>query len=128
MPLLMQIKDDVVQNKFPLDLKTMSIGRSTDNDIQLDDSTVSANHAWLEFHPADDEAQKQSYYRLIDLKSTNGSFVNETKVTEQDLHHNDVVRIGFVSFKFIDENEHRFEETAKVHKSWIPGVYYTKDK
>ena len=126
MPILMQIKDDVVQNKFPLDQKTVSIGRGTDNDIQLDDKTVSSNHAWLEFHPADDE-HKHEFYRLIDLQSTNGSFVNEEKITEKDIKHNDIVRIGFVSFKYIDENEHRFEETSKVHKSWVPGVYYTKD-
>lgn len=126
MPILMQIKDDIVQNKFPLEEKTVSIGRGTDNDIQLDDKTVSANHAWLEYHPAEGD-QAHGFYRLLDLKSTNGSFVNEAKVTEQDIHHNDVVRFGFVSFKFIDENEHRFEETSKVHKSWIPGVYYTKD-
>lgn len=125
MPILMQIKDDIVQNKFPLEEKTVSIGRGTDNDIQLDDKTVSANHAWLEYHPGEDN--QPGYYRLIDLQSTNGSFVNEKKITEQDVRHNDVVRIGFVSFKFVDENEHRFEETSKVHKSWIPGVYYTKD-
>ncbi|EAR08398.1 FHA domain-containing protein [Reinekea blandensis] len=125
MPILMQIKDDIVQNKFPLEEKTVSIGRGTDNDIQLDDKTVSANHAWLEFLPGDDG--QPGSYRLIDLKSTNGSFVNEKKITEQDVRHNDVLRIGFVSFKFVDENEHRFEETSKVHKSWIPGVYYTKD-
>ncbi len=126
MPILMQIKDDVVQNKFPLGQKTVSIGRSTDNDIQLDDTTVSANHAWLEWHAADED-HKFDYYRLIDLQSTNGSFVNEEKVAEANVNHNDLVRIGFVTFKLIDENEHRFEETSKVHKSWIPGVYYTKE-
>jgi len=127
MPILMQIKDDIVQNKFSLGEKTLSIGRGTDNDIQLDDKTVSANHAWLEWHPADDE-RTHSGYRLIDLNSTNGCFVNEEKILEQDVQHNDIVRIGFIAFRFIDEEEHRFEETSKVHKSWIPGVYYTKDK
>ena len=126
MPILMQIKDEIVQNKFPLEQKTVSIGRGTDNDIQVDDKAVSANHAWIEYHPADDE-HKQDFYRFIDLQSTNGSFVNEVKVTEYDIKHNDIIRLGFITFKFIDENEHRFEETSKVHKSWIPGVYYTKD-
>lgn len=126
MPILMQIKDEIVQNKFPLAQKTVSIGRGTDNDIQLDDKTVSANHAWLEYHAADENGSPE-FYRLIDLNSTNGSFVNETKIAEENIKHNDIVRIGFVSFKFIDENQHRFEETSKVHKSWIPGVYFTKD-
>lgn len=125
MPILMQIKDDLVQNKISLSNKTLSIGRSTDNDVQLDDSTVSANHAWIECIQNEDEPNANQY-KLIDLDSTNGCFVNEKRVHEQILSHNDILRIGFVAFKFIDENQHRFEETAKVHKSWIPGVYYTK--
>lgn len=125
MPTIMQIKDDIVQNKFALAEKTLSIGRATDNDIQLNDSTVSANHAWIEFVPSS-EHNPEPGYRLLDLDSTNGCFINEKRVQEQLMKHNDILRIGFVSFKFIDENEHRFEETAKVHKSWIPGVYYTK--
>lgn len=125
MPIIMQIKDDIVQNKFALAEKTLSIGRATDNDIQLNDSTVSANHAWIEFVPPS-EHNPEPGYRLLDLGSTNGCFINEKRVHEQLMKHNDILRIGFVSFKFIDENEHRFEETAKVHKSWIPGVYYTK--
>jgi pSer/pThr/pTyr-binding forkhead associated (FHA) protein len=123
----MQLKEDIVHNKFSLTEKTLSIGRGTDNDIQLDDKTVSAHHAWLEWRPADDDGP-HSYYRLIDLNSTNGSFINEEKILEQDVRHNDIIRIGFIAFRFIDEDEHRFEETSKVHKSWLPGVYYTKDK
>ncbi|MEJ2044488.1 MAG: FHA domain-containing protein [Reinekea sp.] len=126
MPILMQIKNEVVQAKFSIEQKTVSIGRSTDNDIQLDDATVSSNHAWIECHPADD-AQEVERYKLIDLNSTNGTFLNEKKVEETFIKHNDILRVGFVSFKFIDENQHRFEETSKVRKSWIPGVYYTKD-
>lgn len=126
MPILLQIKDNLVQNKFSLDKKTISIGRGTDNDIQLDDKTISANHAWIEYHPAEDD-NSEDYYLLIDLKSTNGTFVNEEQISEMRLKHNDQIRVGFVHFKFIDENAHRFEETSKVHKSWIPGVYYTKD-
>lgn len=126
MPILLQISENLVQNRFSIEQKTVSIGRSSDSDIQLDDKTVSANHAWIEWQPSGDDPDEGNYY-LIDLKSTNGSFVNEKQVSEKRLQHNDIIRIGFISFKFIDENSHRFEETSKVHKSWIPGVYYTKD-
>ncbi|WP_320823407.1 FHA domain-containing protein [Reinekea sp.] len=125
MPILMQITNDIVQKQFSLSETTLSIGRGIANDIQLDDKTVSAHHAWLEWHPADDE-RAHSGYRLIDLKSTNGCFINEEKVLEQDVRHNDIVRIGFIAFRFVDEDKHRFAATSKVHKSWIPGVYYTK--
>jgi len=34
--------------------------------------------------------------------------------------------VGWVSFKFIDETKADPDQTAKIHKSWIPGVFYTK--
>jgi len=34
--------------------------------------------------------------------------------------------VGWASFKFIDETKADPNKTAKIHKSWIPGVFYTK--
>lgn len=125
MPVLVQLADSVIANKFPLSDKTISIGRSSDNEVQIDDRAVSGHHAWIEA-VKDEENEELIRYRLIDLNSTNGSFLNEKKVSEEWLRHNDMIRIGWVNFKFIDETQQIFEETTKVHKSWIPGVYYTK--
>jgi hypothetical protein len=47
-------------------------------------------------------------------------------VERQRLVHEDVVRVGLKSFKFIDEHRAEYVKTAKIKKSWIPGVYYTK--
>jgi pSer/pThr/pTyr-binding forkhead associated (FHA) protein len=125
MPVLVQLADSVIANKFPLSDKTLSLGRSADNDVQIDDRAVSGHHAWIE--PVKDEQDEERVrYRLVDLNSTNGSFLNEKKVSEEWLRHNDMIRIGWVTFKFIDETQQTFEETTKVHKSWIPGIYYTK--
>jgi len=66
-------------------------------------------------------------YFIQDLGSTNGTFVNEKKIDQQQLHHNDTIRIGLNVFTFIDENEQDLERTSEIKKSWIPGVYYTKD-
>lgn len=131
MPVLLQLTDSLVSNKFPLGNKRLSVGRSPDNDIQIDDMAVSAHHAWIEpvveeIESEDGEAEQKINYCVVDLQSTNGIFLNEKKVEEETLKHNDQLRIGWVTFKFIDENIQTFEETTKVHKSWIPGVYYTK--
>ena len=65
---------------------------------------------------------------IEDKGSTNGTFVNEIKIERQQLHHNDNIRVGWNNFIFIDENEQDLEKTTEIKKSWIPGVYYTKDK
>ena len=64
----------------------ISIGRTTENDIVLDNRGVSRKHAQIEF--SDQGAV------LIDNDSLNGTFVNKRKVTEQPLHDNDVITIG----------------------------------
>ena len=64
----------------------ISIGRTTENDIVLDNRGVSRKHAQIEF--SDQGAV------LIDNDSLNGTFVNQRKVTEQPLHDNDVITIG----------------------------------
>lgn len=124
MPVLVQLSDSVISQKFMLSGQKLNIGRASDNEIQIDDIAVSGHHAWIE--PVINKDSGICIYRLIDLNSTNGSFINEKKISEETLRHNDKVRIGWVNFKYIDENAESFEETTKVHKTWIPGVFYTK--
>ena len=51
-------------------MKTYSIGRGDENDVVIRDHSVSRNHAELR---VDDEGQ----FQLIDLNSTNGTFVRD---------------------------------------------------
>jgi pSer/pThr/pTyr-binding forkhead associated (FHA) protein len=39
-------------------------------------------------------------FRVNDLGSTNGTYVNDKRVTNSDLIDNDSVRLGRVNFKF----------------------------
>ena len=127
MALIAQLHDGVVINKCPLDQPKLTLGRSSDCDIFIDDAVVSTRHAVIEQADSPDSGAQIDYY-IHDLASTNGTKVNGEAVSRRKLNHNDVIRIGWVSFKFIDENKADPEETAKIHKSWIPGVFYTKDK
>ncbi len=68
------------------DQGTVSIGRNTDNDVCLDDPTVSGLHAKI-----------ISFFRptyVQDQRSTNGTFVNGKRVTEQTLQASDVITVG----------------------------------
>ncbi|MBV8727131.1 MAG: DUF3662 domain-containing protein [Candidatus Eremiobacteraeota bacterium] len=58
---------------YPLD-RTVAIGRSTTNDVVLTDPRVSRRHARIETSSGEPI--------LVDLDSTNGTFVNGKRVTE----------------------------------------------
>ncbi len=126
MALIAQLHDGVAINKCPLDQPKLTIGRSSKCDIFIDDAVVSTAHAVIEKVNGPDCGAQIEYY-IHDLGSTNGTHLNGEAITRQKLSHNDVIRIGWVNFKFIDENQAAPDQTAKIHKSWIPGVYYTKD-
>lgn len=118
MAMLVQLIDDVVANKFELRQGTLEIGRHPASDIQIDDSAVSARHANLLVKPNEHFPRFNEYY-LIDLNSTNGTFINDQRINgTQRLHHNDQVRIAWNQFKFIDNNEATLEKTAHI----IPGI------
>lgn len=72
---------------FLLRGSTITIGRDTANQIQVHDTEVSRQHARIEV--TDDKA-----LRLIDLGSSNGTFINSRKVESQILRSGDRVQVG----------------------------------
>ncbi len=126
MAMLVQLVDGVASNKFVIQRRSVQVGRAPDNDIYIDDPMVSSHHAVIEVEEPQDADLPNTYF-IRDLDSTNSTFVNDKKVTRQQLKHEDVVRFGLHSFKFLDEAALDIEKTKKIKKSWIPGVYYTKD-
>jgi pSer/pThr/pTyr-binding forkhead associated (FHA) protein len=125
MALIVQLHEGVAINKCPLDKPKFRIGRNPDGDIFIDDSVVSSEHAVIEKIENSDAKMVDEYY-LEDQNSTNGTFLNGEKTTRKKLKHEDVIRVGWASFKFIDETKADPNQTAKIHKSWIPGIFYTK--
>jgi two-component system cell cycle response regulator len=81
--------------RYLLGLPHIAIGRGRDNDIVLASDSVSRRHARLERRP-------DGIY-LIDLGSTNGTFVNEEpqRVSERRLRRGDQFSIGDTIFKFL---------------------------
>jgi pSer/pThr/pTyr-binding forkhead associated (FHA) protein len=78
---------------------TFTIGRKPENDLPIDDHTVSSRHAKI--------VRVQSVYFLEDLNSTNGTAVNGKAIERAQLHDADVITIG----------QHRliFQDTAVSH-------------
>jgi len=121
---IVQLVDGVVANRFELSENGLKFGRTTDNQVIIDDLAVSSEHAEIS---ALKEDNGDIQYVLKDLQSTNGTFINEQKIDQQLLRHKDIIRVGWNSFTFINEDEVDLQKTTKVKKSWIPGVYYSGD-
>jgi len=66
--------------------ESLTIGRRDDNDVVIDDAAVSGHHAKID--------ALGDRWVLIDLKSKNGSFVNEQLVDSHWLKDGDVIAIG----------------------------------
>jgi pSer/pThr/pTyr-binding forkhead associated (FHA) protein len=126
MAILVLLHEGLTIKKIAIEKPEMTIGRLTDCDIFLDDKMVSANHAKIEMKESIRNKGVFDYF-IQDLGSTNQTFVNNEAITRKKLEHDDKIRIGRHLFKFIDEAAALGDKTAKLHKSWIPGVYYTKD-
>lgn len=68
------------------------VGRKESNDIVIPESSVSAMHAWI--------INDGSQCRVMNMLSTNGTFVNGEKVHEARLEPGDRVRFGNVELLF----------------------------
>ncbi len=97
----------------------LTVGRHPDNDIVLDDATVSAHHAVIESMPYG--------YQIRDLDSTNGMRVNGEKTTLSKLQFTSVIIIGSHTLLLVEQLPDTLQHTLKIKKSWIPGMYYTAD-
>jgi hypothetical protein len=75
-----------IGTRYALVGEKMSVGRVPDNDIQLDDFTVSRQHAVL--------VREGSDWLLRDLGSLNGTYVNNERVEEAVVRHGDAIQIG----------------------------------
>jgi chromosome segregation ATPase len=84
--------------RFPLFKDRLTIGRSDDNDIQLNATYISRRHAVVQ---TDGDTT-----RIIDWGSKNGVFVNSARITEHFLQNGDIVSIGSAHFRY-DERAKR---------------------
>jgi len=95
MPKLLITLPDGEKVSHELGEQTITVGRLSDNDIELNDISVSSHHAELTLNGGD--------YQLKDLGSTNGTKVNGVRGTEWDLHDGDVIIFGKVSADYSSE-------------------------
>lgn len=100
-------------NEFPIEEnKQLTIGRNNSNDIVIDNLAVSGSHAKIFHH--------EKGLVLADLKSKNGTFVNQKRVKNHLLKNKDVITIGKHILVYYDVAEVERDETASIEKKEMP--------
>ncbi len=95
MPEIVIKYEDKILEKFITEKKRITIGRTADNDIVLENKAISRRHAIIEFG--------EQNAIIMDNESLNGTFVNARKVTEEILKDNDTITIGKYNLVFHTE-------------------------
>lgn len=96
MPRLLLKFNDNVLKVIDSSKELITIGRNLNNDIQIDNLAVSNFHAHI--------VNQVEHYFVEDLGSTNGTFVNDRKISKWELSDKDVVTIGKHVIVFLDED------------------------
>jgi pSer/pThr/pTyr-binding forkhead associated (FHA) protein len=78
-------------SKFFLDVDGVALGRHPESDIFLDDITVSRRHVEIR--------REGEGFRLKDVGSLNGTYINRERVEDAELRSGDEIQIG--KFKLI---------------------------
>ncbi len=84
--ILSLLNNELMSSSWKLIYKTYNIGRSSENNIILDDITVSRNHALI--------SVSKENIKIIDKNSTNGIYINNEIKSECKLKSGDKIQIG----------------------------------
>jgi pSer/pThr/pTyr-binding forkhead associated (FHA) protein len=80
--------------QFLLHEPVTRLGRQLDNEISLDDITVSRRHAEIVATPGG--------YVVRDVGSLNGTYVNQQRIDEARLRHGDELQVGKFRLVYLD--------------------------
>jgi DNA-binding NtrC family response regulator len=86
-----------VVQEFSFEKEEVSLGAMSDNDVVVKDDTASRYHCKI--------VQENSGYVLVDLRSTNGTFVNKVRIREAFLTPGATISVGQTHFRFNAKEE-----------------------
>lgn len=93
-----------IGRRYFLDRPEQIIGRSESANIQVDQDSISRQHCKI--------VNYDGRFVLLDMGSTNGTFVNDEPCEERELRDGDVIRLGQTIFKYLSGSniESKFHE------------------
>lgn len=111
------------EHPHPLELSQIGIGRANDNEISIDDESVSAFHALITVAPCSTTKESENEYTIEDLESTNKTFVNGKAISRHKLKDGDIIRVGETRLKFSLKEyvvpPEEFQKTKKLNQKTL---------
>lgn len=110
------ISNDENKTRYPLTRTICRVGRSNDNEICLDDTSVSRRHA--EIHRTN-----EGEFEIIDTNSTNGVYINNEKIGKAKLNEDDLLEIGdfFMNFT-LHAADYDLEDQTEMQNTRMPSI------
>ena len=87
-------------------VKPITIGRSKDADVTLDDTNSSRIHAAIRYW--------DDIFIIRDMGSSNGTLLNGKKIEVSKLSPGDVVKVGATEFSFAQEKDSASDVTMQA--------------
>ncbi|MFQ5660827.1 MAG: FHA domain-containing protein [Gammaproteobacteria bacterium] len=115
-PFAYLVVQDEKRTRYPITSTTWRIGRTRDNELTLQDSSVSRRHA---------EIQRYSNGKFIifDVDSLNGVYVNEEKIKKKRLQEGDIIEIGDIYLRFtLYASDFQLDEDTIAQHTKAPAV------
>ncbi len=100
---LVVLSHNLTQRVFPIRGKAVTVGRTEENEIQIDHRSISRNHCKI--------LLKNNRYIIEDLGSANGLHINGEEYDRVELRKGDIVELGHVRVRFVEAGE-SFEPPA----------------
>ena len=94
------------------------VGRGPENEVVVDSSQVSREHALIDV--------EQAFVTITDLGSRNGTFVNDVRVESQVLAHGDAIRLGSYEMRFV-ATEQEFTQVEALQMLTMHGLLVNLD-
>ncbi len=82
----LEVTDGLGRRIVPIDKSKFTLGRRETNDLRLQGTEVSRDHAVI--------FREDDGFHVQDLKSRYGTFVNDAEITDQPIDHGDQIRLG----------------------------------
>jgi diguanylate cyclase (GGDEF)-like protein len=98
-------------SRYDLKDSTLIVGRANDCNICIEDLSISRQHVRI-------QAGMDGHY-VIDLQSTNGTFVNDKPVSMCKLKDGDYLRVGIVIFRYLSGGNIETEYHEEIYRLTI---------